>query len=57
MHKGARLSVEALVKAGKTLEETVAAKPLAQWTPRFGGPGSFISDDAYVTVIYQELKK
>ena len=57
MHKGARAAVEALVKSGKTLEETVAAKPLAKWTPRFGGPGSFISDDAYVTVIYNELKK
>ncbi len=57
MHKGARAAVEAQVKAGKTLEQTVAAKPLAQWTPRFGGAGSFITDDAYVTVIYNELKK
>ncbi|MEZ6029110.1 MAG: MBL fold metallo-hydrolase [Hyphomonadaceae bacterium] len=57
MHRGARAAVEALVKQGKSLEEAVAAKPLAQWTPRFGGPGSFISDDAYVTVIYNELKK
>ena len=56
MHKGARAAVEAMVKAGKTLADTVAAKPLAPWTPRFGGPGSFISDDAYVTVIYNELK-
>lgn len=56
MHKGARAAVEALMKQGKTLDETVAAKPLAKWTPRFGGPGSFISDDAYVTVIYNELK-
>ncbi len=57
MHEGARAAVEAHVKAGHTLEETVAAKPLAQWTPRFGGQGSFITDDAYVTVIYNELKK
>jgi cyclase len=56
MHKGARAAVDALVKQGKTLEETIAAKPLAQWTPRFGAAGSFISDDAYVTVIYNELK-
>ncbi len=28
-----------------------------KWTPRFGGAGSFISDDAYVTVIYNELTK
>jgi glyoxylase-like metal-dependent hydrolase (beta-lactamase superfamily II) len=57
MHEGARAAVEAQIKAGKTLEQTVAAKPLAQWTPRFGGQGSFITDDAYVTVIYNELKK
>ncbi|MEQ1779776.1 MAG: MBL fold metallo-hydrolase [Hyphomonadaceae bacterium] len=56
MHTGARAAVEALVKAGKTLEETVAAKPLAQWTPRFG-KGGFINEDAYTTVIYNELKK
>ena len=57
MHKGARAAVEALVKSGKTLQEAVAAKPLAKWTPRFAGPGGFISDDAYVTVIYNELKQ
>ncbi len=57
MHKGARAAVEANVKAGKTLEETIAAKPLAPWTPRFGAAGAFITDDAYVTVIYNELKK
>jgi cyclase len=57
MHKGARAAVDALVKQGKTLEETVAAKPLAPWTPRFGAAGSFITDDAYVTVIYNELKR
>lgn len=57
MHKGARAAVEALVKQGKTLEETVAAKPLAPWNARFGGPGSFINDDAYTTVIYNELKR
>jgi glyoxylase-like metal-dependent hydrolase (beta-lactamase superfamily II) len=57
MHKGARAAVDAQVKAGKTLEQTVAAKPLAQWTPRFGPAGGFINDDAYVTVIYNELKE
>lgn len=57
MHKGARAAVEAQIKSGKTLEQTVAAKPLAQWTPRFGPAGGFITDDAYVTVIYNELKK
>ena len=36
MHEGARAAVEAQIKAGKTLEQTVAAKPLAQWTPSFG---------------------
>lgn len=56
MHTGARAAVEALVKQGKTLQETVAAKPLAPWTPRFG-VGGFINEDAYTTVIYNELKK
>ena len=57
MHRGARAAVDALVKQGKTLEETIAAKPLTQWNARFGAAGSFITDDAYVTVIYNELKK
>ena len=57
MHRGARAAVDALVKQGKTLEEAIAAKPLAQWNTRFLGPGAFITDDAYVTVIYNELKK
>jgi cyclase len=57
MHKGARAAVEALVKQGKTLEETIAAKPLQPWNARFGATGSFITDDAYTTVIYKELKK
>lgn len=57
MHKGARAAVDALVKQGKTLQETVAAKPLQPWNARFGGPGGFINDDAYATVIYNELKQ
>ena len=57
MHEGARAAVEKLVRSGATLEQAVAAKPLAQWTPRFGPPGSFVTADAYVTVIYNELKK
>ena len=56
MHKGARAAVDALVKQGKTLEQMLAAKPLAQWTPRFG-QGGFINEDTYATVIYEELKK
>jgi glyoxylase-like metal-dependent hydrolase (beta-lactamase superfamily II) len=57
MHKGARAAVDALVKQGKTLQETVAAKPLAPWNARFMQAGAFINDDAYTTVIYNELKK
>ncbi|MEQ1609848.1 MAG: MBL fold metallo-hydrolase, partial [Hyphomonadaceae bacterium] len=56
MHKGARAAVEAQVKAGKTIEQTLAAKPLKQWTARFGGATGFINEDSYVTVIYEELK-
>ncbi|HEV7691005.1 MAG TPA: MBL fold metallo-hydrolase [Hyphomonadaceae bacterium] len=57
MHEGARAAVEGLVKGGATLQQAIAAKPLQQWNARFGGPGAFITDDAYVTVIYNELKK
>ncbi len=57
MHKGARAAVETQVKAGKTLAQTISAKPLARWTPRFGGATGFISEDAYITAIYEELKK
>jgi cyclase len=56
MHKGARAAVEAQVKAGKTLEQTLAAKPLKQWTTRFGGATGFINEDSYTTVIYEEVK-
>jgi glyoxylase-like metal-dependent hydrolase (beta-lactamase superfamily II) len=45
MHKGARAAVDALVKQGKTLQETVAAKPLQPWNARFGGPGGFINNE------------
>lgn len=55
MHEGARAAVEASVKAGLALDKIIASKPLAQWNARFGGQGSFITDDAYVTVIYNEL--
>jgi len=54
MHEGARAAVAARIKAGDTLEKAIAAKPLAPWTPTFGG--GFIKEDAYVTVIYNELK-
>ncbi len=57
MHEGARAAVEKAVKSGATLQQTIAARPLAQWTPRFGRPGNFASEDAFVTVIYNELKK
>jgi glyoxylase-like metal-dependent hydrolase (beta-lactamase superfamily II) len=56
LHVGARAAVETRVKAGDTLEQAIAAKPLEKWMPRFGGPGGFITADAYVTVIYNELK-
>ena len=57
MHEGARAAVEGLVKGGATLQQAIAAKPLQQWNARFGGAGSFITDEAYVTVIYNELNK
>ncbi|UIP05786.1 MBL fold metallo-hydrolase [Erythrobacter sp. SDW2] len=44
--------VMALKDQGKTLEETVAAKPLADFNRGEG----FISDDAFVTAIWQSMK-
>ncbi len=57
MHEGARAAVEKAVKSGATLQQAITAKPLAQWTPMFAPPGSFVTDDAYVTKIYTELKQ
>jgi cyclase len=51
----ARAAVKARVDAGDTLEQAVAAKPLAQWDATYGA--GFINSDTFVSTIYGELKK
>lgn len=46
-------AVKPLKEAGKTLEESVAAKPVAALTERWGG--GFIKADAWVTTVYNSL--
>jgi cyclase len=55
MIEGAAAAVDARVKAGDTLQQALAAKPLSQWTVKFGG--GFMNEDAFVTAIYGELTK
>ena len=49
----ARERVKALVDQGRTLEETIAAKPTAEWDEAMGG--KFISPAQFVTFIYNSL--
>lgn len=51
----AKAAVQARIDAGDTLEEAVAAKPLAQWDATYGA--GFINSDAFVATIYGELTK
>jgi len=50
----ARDNVQALVDQGKTLEETVAAQPTAEWDDVLGG--IWITPPQFVTFIYNSLK-
>ena len=54
MLAGIRDGVEAQIKAGKSEEETVAAKPGAAFDAAWGG--GFIKTDRFVAMIYEELK-
>lgn len=51
----ARAAVKARVDAGDTLEQAVAAKPLAQWDSNYGS--GFINSDTFTATIYRELTK
>jgi glyoxylase-like metal-dependent hydrolase (beta-lactamase superfamily II) len=53
MLANARDRVAALVKAGKTLEETTAAKPLAELEAKWGQ--GFLKADVFVTILYKDL--
>ena len=51
----ARDRVAALVKAGKTLEETTAAKPLAELDAKWGQ--GFLKADPFVSILYKDLAR
>jgi cyclase len=55
MLAGVREAILPLVKAGKTVEEAKAAKPLAAWDAQWGG--GFIKTDSMVEIAYRSLKK
>lgn len=54
MLDGAIKAVEARVKAGDTLQQTIAKKPLKPWA---GFAWSFIGEDAFTTTLYNGLKQ
>ena len=51
----ARDRVAAQVKAGKTLEQTTAAKPLAELDAKWGQ--GFLKADAFVSILYKDLSR
>ncbi|MCP3962495.1 MAG: MBL fold metallo-hydrolase [bacterium] len=53
MLKGVRASVGKLVEAGKTLEETQAAKPTAPWDEPWGK--TFITGEQFTAIVYGNL--
>ena len=54
MLTGAIAAVEKHVKAGDSLQKTVAAKPLKPWSKY---AWSFISEDSFTTTLYNGLKQ
>ncbi len=54
MLEGAIKAVEARIKAGDTLQQAIAKKPLKPWA---GFGWSFISEDSFTTTLYNGLKK
>ena len=43
MLKGVRAKLAELVKMGATLEQTMAAKPTAEWDARYGNPTRIVN--------------
>jgi glyoxylase-like metal-dependent hydrolase (beta-lactamase superfamily II) len=54
MLDGAIKAVEARIKAGDTLQQTIAKKPLKPWA---SFAWSFINEDAFTTTLYNGLKQ
>ena len=53
MLQGIADRIQALLDAGKTLEETQAAEPTADWDAEWGG--GFIKPEAFVRMVYEDL--
>jgi len=53
MLQGIADRIQSLVDAGKTLEETQAAGPTADWDAEWGG--GFIKPEAFVRMVYEDL--
>ena len=51
--KGVRAAVQSQIDAGKTLEDAVAANPLAEWDEAYGQ--FFIKSDKMVELVYRSL--
>jgi glyoxylase-like metal-dependent hydrolase (beta-lactamase superfamily II) len=52
---GTRDAVQALVTAGKSLDETIAAKPTAPWDDPWGT--GFMKPEVYVKTVYLSLTR
>jgi hypothetical protein len=54
MLEGAIKAVQARIKAGDTLQQAIAKKPLKPWA---GFAWSYINEDSFTTTLYNDLKK
>lgn len=54
MLKDVRAKIGALVEAGKSLEETLAAKPTAAWDEAWGK--TFLTPEQFIGIVYGNLK-
>jgi cyclase len=55
MLAGVRDRVKPLVRAGKTLQEMIAAKPSQEWDEKWGK--GFLKPDLFITIAYNSLSK
>jgi cyclase len=55
MLAGVRDRVKPLVRAGKTLQEVIAAKPSQEWDEKWGK--GFLKPDLFITIAYNSLSK
>ncbi|MEO0982254.1 MAG: MBL fold metallo-hydrolase [Pseudomonadota bacterium] len=53
MLRGACAAVEAEIAAGKSLEATIASRPLEQWNEDWGG--GFMNEERFTAILYADL--